>query len=77
MAKEYKIGYDTRRRDRARRSLPKGSRCWTQCRRKFGFRLTYTNYDLGGERYLRTGETLPDSVLVRAEDTGCALSLGP
>jgi 3-isopropylmalate dehydrogenase len=30
---------------------------------KFGFALRYTNYDLGGERYLRTGEVLPDSVL--------------
>jgi 3-isopropylmalate dehydrogenase len=31
--------------------------------KKFGFILTYTYYDLGGERYLKTGETLPDSVL--------------
>jgi len=31
--------------------------------KKFGFKLNYTTYDLGGERYLRTGETLPDSVL--------------
>jgi 3-isopropylmalate dehydrogenase len=30
---------------------------------KFGFRLDLTNYDLGGERYKRTGEILPDSVL--------------
>lgn len=30
---------------------------------KFGFKLNFTHYDLGGERYLRTGETLPDSVL--------------
>lgn len=30
---------------------------------KFGFALRYTEYDLGGERYLKTGETLPDSVL--------------
>jgi 3-isopropylmalate dehydrogenase len=28
-----------------------------------GFTLNYTYYDLGGERYKRTGETLPDSVL--------------
>lgn len=28
-----------------------------------GFKLNYQHYDLGGERYLRTGETLPDSVL--------------
>src|ERR1044071_4891707 len=31
--------------------------------KKFDLKLTYTNYDLGGERYLRTGEALPDSVL--------------
>jgi 3-isopropylmalate dehydrogenase len=29
----------------------------------FGFSLNYHDYDLGGERYLRTGETLPDAVL--------------
>ena len=31
--------------------------------KKFKLKLNYTNYDLGGERYLRTGETLPDSVI--------------
>ena len=30
---------------------------------KFGFTLKYTHYDLGGERYLKTGETLPAAVL--------------
>jgi 3-isopropylmalate dehydrogenase len=30
---------------------------------KFGFKLDQTTYDVGGERYMRTGETLPDSVL--------------
>jgi 3-isopropylmalate dehydrogenase len=30
---------------------------------KFGFALNYTPYDFGGERYLRTGEILPDSAL--------------
>ena len=30
---------------------------------KFGFKLNYTPYDFGGERYLRTGETLPDSAI--------------
>ena len=29
---------------------------------RFGFDLSVTEYDLGGERYLRTGEVLPDSV---------------
>jgi 3-isopropylmalate dehydrogenase len=28
---------------------------------KFGFRLNYQWYDFGGDRYLRTGEVLPDS----------------
>ena len=31
--------------------------------RKFGFKLDLTNYDFGGERYLKTGETLPDSAI--------------
>jgi len=31
--------------------------------KKFGLKLTYTKYDIGGERYLRTGEILTDSVL--------------
>ena len=30
---------------------------------KFGFNLDYTSYDFGGDRYLKTGETLPDSAL--------------
>jgi 3-isopropylmalate dehydrogenase len=31
--------------------------------KKFGLKLSYTKYDIGGDRYLRTGEILPDSVL--------------
>jgi 3-isopropylmalate dehydrogenase len=30
---------------------------------KFGFSIRFTEYDLGGERYMRTGEVLPDSVV--------------
>ena len=30
---------------------------------KFGFKLNFTDYDIGGDAYLRTGEALPDSVL--------------
>jgi 3-isopropylmalate dehydrogenase len=30
---------------------------------KFNLKLDYTNYDLGGDRYLRTKEALPDSVV--------------
>ena len=28
---------------------------------KFDFKVNLTDYDFGGERYKRTGETLPDS----------------
>ncbi len=31
--------------------------------KKFNFKVDLTNYDLGGDRYLATGEILPDSVL--------------
>jgi 3-isopropylmalate dehydrogenase len=31
--------------------------------KKFGLKLNFQNYDLGGERYLRTNEALPDSVV--------------
>ena len=30
---------------------------------KYGFKYELVNYDLGGERYLKTGEILPDSVI--------------
>jgi 3-isopropylmalate dehydrogenase len=30
---------------------------------KFGFKLALTDFDFGGERYKRTGETLPDSAV--------------
>src|SRR5262245_47896257 len=31
--------------------------------RKHKFKLEFVNYDLGGERYKKTGEILPDSVI--------------
>jgi len=31
--------------------------------KKSGFKLRYTYFDLGGERYLKTKETLPDNIL--------------
>jgi 3-isopropylmalate dehydrogenase len=31
--------------------------------KKFGIKLNYTNYDFGGDRYLRTKEVLPDSAV--------------
>jgi 3-isopropylmalate dehydrogenase len=38
---------------------------------KFGFKVELTDFDFGGERYMRTGETLPDSGIeeLRAFDT--------
>ncbi|MGA2506215.1 MAG: 3-isopropylmalate dehydrogenase [Chitinispirillaceae bacterium] len=30
---------------------------------KYGIKLNFVNYDFGGERYMRTGETLPDNAL--------------
>jgi 3-isopropylmalate dehydrogenase len=30
---------------------------------RFGFKFETTDYDFGGDRYLRTGETLPDSAI--------------
>ncbi len=31
--------------------------------KRFGFSLDFSNYDLGGERYLKTGEVLPDEMI--------------
>jgi len=31
--------------------------------KKFNLKFNYTHYDIGGARYLKTGEVLPDSVL--------------
>jgi 3-isopropylmalate dehydrogenase len=38
---------------------------------RFNFKLDYTEYDFGGERYMKTGEILPDSALddLRKHDT--------
>src|SRR5512138_760843 len=43
--------------------------------RRFGFKLEKTPYDIGGERYKRTGEILPDSVLAELR-TQQAILLG-
>ncbi len=74
MAKEYKIG--TIPGDgTGPEVLAEGIEVLNAVSKKFGFRMSYTNYDFGGERYLRTGETLPDGVLseLKAQD---ALYLG-
>src|SRR3954469_60949 len=31
--------------------------------KKFELKLNYTPYDIGGDRYIKTGEVLPDSVV--------------
>lgn len=36
---------------------------------EYGFSLTYHHYDLGGERYMKTGEVLPDSVIGELSQT--------
>ncbi len=40
-----------------------GNKVLTAAAQKFGFQLDRQEYDLGGERYKRTGEVLPDSVV--------------
>ena len=40
-----------------------GNKVLSAAAEKFGFKLDRQEYDLGGERYKRTGEVLPDSVL--------------
>jgi hypothetical protein len=43
--------------------LREGMKVLDAAAQKFGFKFETTNYDIGGERYLKTGEILPDSVL--------------
>lgn len=43
--------------------LKEGVKVIEAAAKKNGFKLDFTNYDLGGERYLKTGEILPDSVV--------------
>ncbi len=41
--------------------LREGMKVLQVAAKKFGFKLDTTTFDFGGERYLRTGEVLPDS----------------
>jgi 3-isopropylmalate dehydrogenase len=41
--------------------VDEGRKALTAAGRKFGFSLEMTDFDYGGERYLRTGEVLPDA----------------
>ncbi len=62
MAKEYRIGVIPGD-GTGPEVVEEGVKVLDAVSKKFGFVLQYTYYDLGGERYMRTGETLPDSVL--------------
>ncbi len=43
--------------------LKEGLKVLTAVGHKFGLKYDLVNYDLGGERYKKTGETVPDSVI--------------
>ncbi len=43
--------------------IAEGMKVLNSASRKYGFKLDYTHFDFGGERYLRTGEILPDSAI--------------
>ena len=43
--------------------LREGMKVLNAAAAKFGFKFETTNYDIGGERYMKTGDILPDSVL--------------
>ena len=40
-----------------------GVKVLEQASRKFGFGLAFSHFDFGGDRYLKTGEVLPDSAI--------------
>jgi 3-isopropylmalate dehydrogenase len=62
MAKTYKIGVIPGD-GTGPEVIAEGQKVLAAAARKFGFTLDYTVYDVGGDRYLKTGETLPNSVL--------------
>jgi len=43
--------------------IAEGRKALNAAGKKFGFKINWIDYDLGGEHYKRTGEILPDSVL--------------
>jgi 3-isopropylmalate dehydrogenase len=43
--------------------LKEGVKVLNAAATRYGIKLNYQNYDFGAERYLRTGETLPDSAI--------------
>ena len=62
MAKEYNIGVIPGD-GTGPEVIAEGIKVLNATSNKLGFALKYTNYDIGGERYLKTKETLPDSIL--------------
>lgn len=43
--------------------IAEGIKVLDAARQRFGFKLDYVRYDFGGERFLRTGEVLPDGAI--------------
>ncbi len=43
--------------------LAEGNKVIQAASKKFGFNMKFSRYDLGGQRYIKTGEILPDSVV--------------
>lgn len=43
--------------------MREGMKVLNAAAQRYGFTLDFVLYDVGGERYLRTGETLPESIL--------------
>jgi len=48
--------------------IAEGKKVLQAVSKKLGFELKFHHYDLGGDRYLRTGETLPDSIIRELHD---------
>lgn len=74
MAKEYRVGVIPGD-GTGPEVVAEGIKVLDAVSRKFGFTLKYKYYDLGGERYLKTGETLPAGAVADLK-TQQALFLG-
>ncbi len=48
--------------------LREGRKCVSAAAKKYGFNINFIDYDLGGDRFLATGDLLPDSVLSEFRD---------
>ncbi len=48
--------------------IAEGRKVLNAAAEKFGFRINFTDYDLGGDRYLANGDLLPDSVVAELKD---------